>query len=143
MEYPYSDEYMTFDKLSGHYILTEAAQVAYGTDIRARLSYNRTADPGSVIRRHLLRVSEVIYNYLHKFSADNQSQDELIACVPSLRSVIFHAMINQSEYMLMNGDWSRSADVARRPFAVDETAKEYLDTVVPELGVPITSIRGY
>jgi hypothetical protein len=52
-------------------------------------------------------------------------------------------MLEQTEYVLMNGDLSRSVDIDKRAIAIDYSAKETLDTVIPELGVPITYTGGY
>ena len=129
---------MRYDQLSERYILTEQALVMNGTDLRARLTFNRTIDPTTVINRVLSRTSEMIYNYIHSFNSDNRRQDELIAHIPSLRSIIYNAMLAQAEYFIMNGDLSRSPDPEKRMLAIDPTAKEYLNTVVREIGIPIT-----
>ena len=142
MTYPYSDDYMKFDELSNKYVLTEAALIANGINIRSRLSHNKMENSTSVINRVLKRVSELIYNYIHSFNNDNKTQDELIAHIPSLRNIIYNAMLNQAEYFLYKGDLSRSADRTLRMLAIDETAKEYLNTIVNEIGVPITYAGG-
>ena len=138
MIFPYTDDLMRFDETRNRYFLTEFALVMNGTDLRTRLTFNRTLDPTTVINRVLSRVSEMIYNYIHSFNSDNRRQDELIAKLPSLRSIIYNAMINQAEYFIMNGDFSRSAEPDKRMLAIDATAKEYLNTVISEIGVPIT-----
>ena len=135
---PYSDDLMTYDKRIGRYVLTEKALVINGIDLRARLSYNRTVDATNVINRVLTRVSEMIYNYIHSFNQDNKRQDEVIATIPSLRSIIYNAMINQAEYLLMNGDLSRSPEADVRRLAIDPGSIDYLNTVIPEYGIPIT-----
>ena len=135
---PYSDENMIFDEVTRHFVLTEKALIAHGTDIRARVSRNKTVDATGVITRLCTRVSEMIYTYLHTFTMDNAAQDEIIATVPACREVIFSALLNQTEYLLMNGDFSRSAEPEKRKYAIDDTAKSLLDTVIPCLGVSIT-----
>lgn len=139
----YSDDKMIFDDFSGRYILTEQALIDNGTDIRKRLEQNRTVNATAVINRVLHRVSDMIYNYIHKFNADNKQQDLWIATIPSLREIIYRAMLEQAEYFLMNGDLSRSVEREKREFAVDYSAQETLNTAVPELGVPITYQGGY
>lgn len=136
--YPKTDDLMYFDEERGRYVLTEEALRTNGTDLRARLAYNRSIDPASIINRHLRRVSDVIYNYIHTFSSNTKLQDELIAKTPSLRSIIYDAMLAQSEYMLLVGDLSRSPKIAERELAVDESAKLFLNETVPELGHAIT-----
>lgn len=133
---------MRYDALKGRYILTEEALIESGTDLRARLTYNRSFDASSIIARHLERVSQVIYNYIHQFSRDNNRQDELICELEPLQKIIYEAMLCQSEYMLMNGDLSRSVEADKRALAVDMNAVELLNKTVPELGIPITYAGG-
>lgn len=136
--YPKTNELMYFDEERKRYILTETALRANGTDLRARLSYNRSCDPSAIINRHLKRVSDVIYNYVHSFSKDTERQDELICQSPTLRRIMYDAMLAQSEYMLLVGDLSRSPKIAERELAIDESAKLFLNETVPELGTAIT-----
>lgn len=140
---PYSDDYMIFNERTGHYVLTERALEENGTQIRARLTRNRATNATAIINRLLTRVSDMIYNYVHRFNHDNKRQDVLIATIQSCRDIIYRAMLEQTEYVLMVGDLSRSVDPAKREIAVDYNARETLDTVVPELGVPITYSGGY
>lgn len=133
-----SDNLMRFDERKNRYILTEEALTQSGCSLRSRLEYNRSIDASTIIARHLERVSQVIYNYIHKFSDDNNRQDELISSLAALREIIYEAMLCQSEYMLMNGDLSRSVEVEKRALAVDENAASILDKTVPELGIAIT-----
>lgn len=141
--HPYSTEYMTFDEVTCRYVLTEAALEANGTQLRKRLTRNRATNATAVINRLLRRVSDIIYNYIHEFNADNKRQDEWIAKLPSGRRIIEQAMLEQCEYMLMNGDLSRSVELDKRRAAIDMSAKMTLDTVIPELGIPITYTGGW
>lgn len=140
---PYSDDYMTFDELRGRYVLTEKTLVDNGTDMRKRLTRNRATNAAAIIGRVLRRASDMIYNYIHQFNHDNKRQDMLISTLPSLRIIIQQAMLEQVEYLLMVGDLSRSPDAAKRAVAIDYNARETLDTVVPELNVPITYSGGF
>lgn len=140
---PYNDDKMRFDELTGRYILTETAIENNGISLRARLSANRTINPTTVINSLLTRASDMIYNYIHAFNIDNRHQDYLIANIPELRIIIYRAMLQQVEYILMNGDLSRSVDKDKRDIAIDASAKQTLETVIPSLGVPITYIGGY
>lgn len=132
--YPLTDALMQFDEESGRYVLTEEALVQNGTDLRARLSYTNTPNITGIIRRHLDRVSDVIYDYIHSYSVHNINQDRYIAKIPTLRRYIYKAMLAQSEYMLLNGDLTQSPDPRDRANAIDYNAKAVLETVVPELG---------
>ena len=140
---PYSDDYMQYNESTGRYVLTEKALTDNGTNLRARLSRNRATNATAIINRLLNRVSEMIYNYIHQFSHDNKRQDGIIAIVPGCREIIQRAMLEQAEYMLMNGDLSRSVEADKRALAIDYSARETLNTVIAELGVPITYAGGY
>lgn len=139
----YSDNKMIFDELTGRYVLTEQALLENGIDLRSRLERNRTVNATAVINRTLRRVSDMIYNYVHKFNLDNKQQDLWIASIPALRQIIYTAMLEQAEYFLMNGDLSRSVERDKREVAIDYSAQQTLSTVVPELGAPITYQGGY
>lgn len=140
---PYSDDLMIFDEISRHYILTEDALKINGIQLRERLMRRRGIDASAIINRVLRRASDMIYNYLHRFNNDNNRQDEMIANYPSCRRIIYQAMLDQVEYILINGDLSRSAEEDKRRLAIDENAKEILNTYVPELGVALTYAGGY
>lgn len=135
---PYSDELMTFDTVTKHYILTEEALEANGMSLRHRLSLRRGAPVSEIINRLLRRVSDIVYNYIHKFNVDNSLQDEIIAQYESTRRIIYQAMVEQTEYLLLNGDLTRSVERDKREHAIDYSAIETLNTVIPEFSVPIT-----
>lgn len=135
---PQSDELVIFDELTGQYILTEEATLRDGMQLRARLSRKRDVDPTSIINALCRRVSNIIYNYLHKYSLNNMRQNMIIAQNAECKQIVYRAMLEQLAYLLMNGDLSRSVDIDKRRIAVDQSAKETLDTVIPSLGVPLT-----
>lgn len=137
MEYPYSDELLTYNEFTKHYTLTENALIASGIDLRARLSRRRGTPVSEVINRFVNRVTEVVYNYIHKHNIANKRQDEMIAHSNSFRAIIYRALIQQAEYMLMNGDLTRSIDRDKRELAIDYSTIETLNTVVPEFGISI------
>ena len=134
---PYSDNFLRYDEITGQYVLTEEALIANGTNLRARLEYNRSIDPAAIIIRHLTRVSDVIYSFIHSYSNENERQNHAIQIIPSLRVMIYRAMLAQSEYMLLHGDLTRSTDEKKRALAIDDTAKRLLETTNKELGVSI------
>lgn len=134
---PYSDNFLRYDEITGQYVLTEEALIANGTNLRARLEYNRSIDPAAIIIRHLTRVSDVIYSFIHSYSNENERQNHAIQIIPSLRVMIYRAMLAQSEYMLLHGDLTRSTDEKKRALAIDETARRILETTNKELGVSI------
>ena len=140
---PYSNDYMIYDEVTGHYVLTERALEDNGVQIRQRLTRNRATNATAVINRLLGHVSDMVYNYIHKFNFDNKRQDMIIATIPSCRYIIQKAMLSQCEYLLMNGDLSRSVEADKRAMAIDDNARAVLDTAIPELGYPITYAGGY
>ena len=133
-----SDNIMIFDEISKQFILTEQATLDNGIQLRARLSRKKNTDPTSVIMSLTRRVSNIIYNYLHQFSLNNMAQNEFIASNEECRYIVYRAMIEQLEYMLMNGDLSRSPEISKRQLFFDERAKQTLNTVIPSIGVPLT-----
>lgn len=133
-----SDNIMIFDEISKQFILTEQATLDNGIQLRARLSRKKNTDPTSVIMSLTRRVSNIIYNYLHQFSLNNMAQNEFIASNEECRYIVYRAMIEQLEYMLMNGDLSRSPEISKRQLFFDESAKQTLNTVIPSIGVPLT-----
>ena len=139
----YQDTYMKLDEMTGQYVLTEDALVANGTNLRFKLEYNRSVDASSIIQRHLSRVSDIIYNFIHSYSNNNRRQDDAIKIIPSLRETVFRAMLAQSEYMLLNGDLSRSTDREKRALAVDDNARRLLEQFNPDLGVSILYAGAY
>ena len=134
----YDRDLMTYDELTGQFILTEAATIREGLTLRARLSRKKDADPTTIINYVLRLASNQIYNYLHKFSIDNARQNGIIAHNREAQMVVYRAMVEQLNSILMNGDLSRSVDKAKRAFMIDENAKEQLNLVVPTLGIPLT-----
>lgn len=133
MQYPYDDDYMVFDKAVNQYVLTEQALLNRGVDIRAELSETATVAPESVINDFVRLASDMIYGYIHEFSANNMAQDHHIACIPSLRPIIMNAMIYQAKYLYFNGNLSLSTKLEERDAAIDKTAIQWLGRTVPEL----------
>lgn len=124
---PYSDEYMTYDEMTGHYVLTSKyALDVYGLDLFEGANDRNSANVQIAVGSFLKRVSTLIYNFIHDYSVYNERQDFLIAHDPRLRAVIQQAMGEQLVYMHMNGDLSRSSDKEKRELAIDENAKQIL-----------------
>lgn len=70
-KYPYDDDLMRFDKDLNQYLLTEAALLKFGVDIRARLSATASVSPENEIDYAVYRVSNLIYGYIHEHNANN------------------------------------------------------------------------
>lgn len=137
MEYPFSDDMMIFDKVTNRYILTENALLTNGIDFRARLAATANVMPEGVVEGFTRLVSSMVYGYIHQHSGNNMLQDKAIACLPSLRPIMFNAMVFQAIYVSNVGNLYLSPDPAKRALAMDELAKQELDNTVPELGTSI------
>ena len=138
--YPFNDDNMVFR--DGRYYLTENALNNNGINLRKRLESVPGTNAVAVINRLVTIATNQIYNYIHSFNSDNNAQDAIIANTPSMRDIIYRALIAQIEYLLLKGDLTRSTDIKDRQIAIDESAKAELNRVIPELGVPITYAGG-
>ena len=135
---PYSDELMIWDDITNQYKLTEKALIMRGLDIRGKLARNKANSPEYVLNGFIDTVSEMIYNYLHQFSANNQAQDRIISGLASLRPILYRALLQQAIYMRRNGQLDINPDENLRKNAISPQSIQTLNTTVPELGVPIT-----
>lgn len=124
---PYNDDYMTFDELTGQYVLTEKfALDRYGLELQEDANERNATNQQIATQAILRQVSNIIYSFFHAFSIYNKRQDNIIATNPNMRNVIMRAMGEQLMYMAQVGDLSRSTDVEKRKLAVDENAKNIL-----------------
>jgi hypothetical protein len=140
---PYSDDLMRWDEVNKRYYITEAALVANGTNLRAKLTANRAADANAIINRILKQATVMIYGYIHGFNTNNEAQDNIIARVPSMRGIMYNALLFQAEYIAQRGILTRSLNAETRKLGVDESAKDELNRVIDELGIPITYAGRY
>lgn len=135
---PYSDDYLRYDKLTGHLVLTEKALVeSVGLDLRSRLGEGATVNPEVVINRFLQLISDMVYGFIHEHNMNNKRQDEIIAKTASGREIIKRAMEYQALYVANVGNLSYSTKQEERAAAIDETCKTVLNTTIPEIGVCI------
>lgn len=135
---PYSDDYMEFDKNTGHYRLTERALTErIGYDIRARMAETSTINPETVINTLTRTISDMIYQFIHEHNVNNARQDCLIATVPELRKIIQTAMEYQAIYVVNVGNLYLSAKLEDRAAAIDYLAQSILNNTVPCLGISI------
>lgn len=135
---PYSDDFLFFNKHSGHYELTEKALVErVGVNLRARMAETATINPETAIYSFIRTVSDMIYQFIHEHNANNAKQDSLIATVPELRQIIQKAMEYQAVYVLNVGNLYLSAKPEERAVAIDYLAQSILCNVVPCLGISI------
>lgn len=138
ISYPYDDEFMEFDEITGQYVITEKALLSRGINLRARLSATSTVSPENVIDTVTHTASEMIYQYIHAFNFDNAAQDAIIAKVPAMRGIIYRALLYQAVYICNVGNLYLSTKADDRAMAIDELAKGILNTVIPDIGVQIT-----
>lgn len=134
---PYNDDYMTFNKLTGRYVLTEQAFKEFGYDIRSQIIEGGMVTPENIINGFMRTVSDMVYGYIHQFSGNNARQDAFIATVPELRQIIMQAMLYQAAYMYANGNLSLSTKPEERERAIDNTCIDMLNQTVPSLGASI------
>lgn len=124
---PYNDDYMLFDELSGHYVLTSKfALDRYGIDLYGEINERNSANAQIAVNAFLRQVSNVIYNFIHSCTVYEKQRDFEIAHNANLRKAIMEAMGEQLVYMSMVGDLSRSVDKEKRSLAIDENAKQIL-----------------
>lgn len=132
MTYPYSDEFMKFDEKTHRYILQEEDLIQnLGIDLASR-KYTKVA-----INSLLNQISTQVYSFIHKFNVSNDYQDWIIANTCSGREIIKEAMEEQLKYVLINGDLRRSTDKEKRALWFDDTAREILERIMPEIGCTI------
>ncbi len=125
--YSYNDDYMTFDELTGHYVLTEKAIVERcAVDIRARFAEDRTVNPEIVINKLCRTASDQIYEFIHNYSIYNKRQDCMIACNPNVRAAVQRAMEYQVEYILGNGDIFMSLQTSDEGKEIHKISREIL-----------------
>lgn len=133
-----NDDYLRYDELTGHFVLTEKAlKENVGLDLRSRLGEGATVNPEAVINRFLQLTSDMVYGFIHKHNFNDKRQDEIIAKTASGREIIRRAMEYQALYMANVGNLAYSTKPDERAAAIDETCKEILNTTIPEIGVCI------
>lgn len=153
MEYPYSNEYMTYDKEEHKYILTSQAVIDYlGINLISELNDINSVASQNKVNWFLYKVSDLIYSYIYKWNIRNDIQEYIIAKIPSARNIIFKAMLEQVEYMKVNGELATFSGVnitkgqVMPSFAsrfICEMAKDKLNTIVKETGYPLTYSGAY
>lgn len=129
---PYTDDLMRWDEATGRYYLTETALIRQGVDLRARLG--RSPSPEYVVNGLLNRATALVYGYIHAHNMNTLEQDRLIAETPSMRDIIYNALLAQALYIIYNGDLSISVKPEERENYMDNTARTELARIMPEYG---------
>lgn len=132
--YPYDDDHMIFDPHINRYYLTEQALLDCGIDLRARLAARKAVSPDNVINSVLRIATRHVYAFIHRYNINNPAQDQAIACVPSLRPIIYDALLTQAVYTLTVGDLSNSVKPEERAAAYHPELEDILGVPVRELG---------
>lgn len=132
MNFPYSDDYLTYDYTLHRYVLTEK-------DVLDNFAINMTArfKNANTVQTVLRQVSTQVYNYIHKYNVNTAMQDYIIAKTEKGREIIKNALEQQLLYWLTVGDLTRSTDKDKRAVWLDINAEDILMQGIPEIGVPI------
>lgn len=131
--YPYSDDNMTFNETLNQYLLTENALRTFGVNLRARLSATSAVSQEQQITYIMYRISNIIYGFIHEHNNNTELQDYYLAHVPSLRQILFKAMLAQALYMFNVGALDDSTDEKLRTMTITNEAIRELNKSVPEL----------
>lgn len=134
---PYTDERLRWDDYENRYYLTEKALIDIGINIRSRLAFNKVSSPEYIINGFFDDITDLIYNYIHKHSANNELQDYLIAHYEEARKVIYRALKTQAKYVLLNGNLTLSVHEDERKAAISPEVTEILNTIITELGASL------
>ena len=132
MNFPYSDEYMTYDVKSHRYVLTPKDMLDnYNENLQAKFKDAKNIMP------YLRQASLQVYSFIHSHNVNSPMQDYIIAKTERGREIIKEAMENQMLYLLTVGNASRSMDERHRAMYIDEMAREILMQEIPEIGTTI------
>ena len=140
--YPYSDDNMTFNETLNQYLLTENALRTFGVNLRARLSATSAVSQEQQITYIMYRISNIIYGFIHEHNNNTELQDYYLAHVPSLRQILFKAMLAQALYMFHVGVLDDSTDEKLRTMTITNEAIRVLNKSVPELRLPTILYSG-
>ena len=107
MEYPYSDEYMIYNKTRHRYILTEKAVLDdLNIELGEVLAGANTARREREIQKFLTYISNLVYREVYKYNEQRDLVEYILAKCPSAREKLKQAMEEQIEYFMFNGDIS-------------------------------------
>ena len=131
---PISDQYMTYDAKTKHYVLTEKD---VSDNLGISLESELKTSVNNVLASFLKQISSHCYTWIHQFNRDTKYQDFILATTEEGRDIIKRAMEQQLIYVLMNGDMSRSLDKEERAMWFDKTAEEILNEEIKEIGTSV------
>ena len=104
-KFPYDDEVMRYDYNMHRYVLTEKGVLSeLGENLDVILNTTGDANPSTLAERILKRVSQTVYMYLYRDTANEHWLECILATYPPLRERVKEMLQAQLLYMLMNGD---------------------------------------
>lgn len=104
-QYPHDDQVMTYDYEAHRYVLTEQGVLTeLGENLELILNATGDANPSTLAARFLKRVSQTVYMYLYRDTANEARIEYLLAKHSPLRSRVKEMLQAQLLYMLNNGD---------------------------------------
>ena len=106
---PFDNDEMTYNMEEHRYVLKEEYVRSRGIDLYLSLNTDFSPEPSSVPGIFLDRVSQLVYENIYDYGREAYNKEYLLACDPSLRSVIRDAMMERVRYIESSGDLSTKA----------------------------------
>lgn len=134
MNYPYNDDYMTYDYTLHGYVLTPYAVLQeLGTNLSTYLDQTGDANPSTIGARVLKMISQHFYAWVYANNPRNKRFVEyLLAKYDECRPIIQQCLLNEAYYALKNGDfWNYADDEHGFDKKVSETTRLLLDAPLP------------
>lgn len=104
-KFPRDDEIMKYDYTMHRYVLTEQGVLTeLGENLDVILNATGDADSSTLAQRILKRVSQTVYMYIYRDTANEEWLEYILATYPPLRNRVKEMLQAQLLYMLMNGD---------------------------------------
>ena len=134
-KFPHDDEIMKYDYQSHRYVLTSSGVLSQlGEDLDVILNSTGDANPSTLADRVLRRVSQMVYMYLYRDTANEQWLEYILAKYPPLRDTVKEMLQAQLLYMLMNGDIGLMSGVnVAKGQAMDIDALRGRSRIAPEV----------
>jgi|AGTN01.1.fsa_nt_gi hypothetical protein len=112
MNYPYSDDKMIYDAVAHRYILTpDTVKIDLGIDLDAALNKGGDANPSTLPERFCRDVSTKFYDYVYQHSPQKNLIEYTLAKREECRNLIYQCLLNETRYVLKNGDFWNYAGV--------------------------------
>ena len=107
MKTPYSDNYMTYDKESHRYVLTNERVIQkMNINLGALLDTPYSVDISAETEQFLDRISRMIYGYIYRVCPHRYAKERELALESEHREHLMSAMEEQIRYVMFNGDLS-------------------------------------